>query len=78
MIRDTVGYLQIVVLDDEGAPSEVEVGLTVVDSFAKLFSDRVDDKQYLFFIGGELLRLLLWIYEVLIVLHLPYFHYKLD
>lgn len=75
---DTIRYLQVVILNDEGAPREVEVRLTVVDSFTKLFSDWVDDEKYFFFVSFEIFRLLFRENQVLAVSYFSNFGDKKD
>jgi hypothetical protein len=62
---NAVGYLQVVILDDEAAPGEVEVRLTIEDPLAELLPDRVDDEEHLLLVGLEVLVLPLGEDEVL-------------
>jgi len=68
--------LEVVILNDEAAPSKIEIGLTFVDSLAELLSDGGDDEENFFFVCLKIVLPCLWEYHVLTVANFLHFSNK--
>jgi hypothetical protein len=75
--RNTVGDLKIIILDDEGAPSEIKVRLTVMDSLTKLLTNATDDMKHFLLVSLELL-VVLWMNCHLLSSNLLHLYNKLE
>jgi len=64
--RDAVGYLQIVILDDELAPGEVIVGMTHIDYLPELLPDMLDNVQHLLLVSLEVPLVLVRVDQILL------------
>jgi hypothetical protein len=64
---DTVRNLKVIILNDELAPSKVEVRLTVLDSLAELLSYVRDYEKHFLLVGFEFLCEHLRVHDGLLV-----------
>jgi hypothetical protein len=75
---DAVRDLQVIILNHEGAPSEVEVWLTDIDSLSELLANASENEEHLLFVCFELLFVFDWMNKQLLLPHLFHFEYELD